>query len=107
MTDRELLKQALEALKLYETDVDRPHKVGLLQVQEAIAALEQELEQPTVKQLVDEQVEAFREGILYAAKKYAATGNELFTGNDVVMFLEMEVCELEDDEIKEHLGVKK
>ncbi len=57
--------------------------------------------------IVDTVTEAFREGILYAAKKYAATGNELFIGNDVAMFLEMEVCELSDDEIKEHLGVKK
>jgi hypothetical protein len=57
--------------------------------------------------IADTVTEAFIEGILYAAKKYAATGNELFTGNDVAMFLEMEVCELEDDEIKEHLGVKK
>jgi len=44
--------------------------------------------------------EAFRAGILYSAKKYAAVGNDRFTGNDVSMFLEMEADELSDDEIK-------
>ncbi len=50
--------------------------------------------------------EAFRAGILYSAKKYAAVGDDRFTGNDVSMFLEMEADELLDDEIKEHFGVE-
>ncbi len=50
--------------------------------------------------------EAFRAGILYSAKKYAAVGDDRFTGNDVAMFLEMEACELSDEDIKQHFGVK-
>ena len=50
--------------------------------------------------------EAFRAGMLYSAKKYAAVGEDRFTGNDVVLFLEMEAGELTDDEIKEHFGVE-
>ena len=49
--------------------------------------------------------EAFRAGMLYSAKKYADEGSEHFTGNDVAMFLEMEACELSDEDIKEHFGV--
>jgi hypothetical protein len=50
--------------------------------------------------------EAFRAGMLYSAKKYADEGSEHFTGNDVAMFLEMEACELSDEDIKEHFGVE-
>jgi hypothetical protein len=49
--------------------------------------------------------EAFRAGMLYSAKKYADKGSEHFTGNDVAMFLEMEACELSDEDIKQHFGV--
>ena len=49
--------------------------------------------------------EAFRAGMMYSAKKYADEGSEHFTGNDVAMFLEMEACELSDEDIKEHFGV--
>jgi hypothetical protein len=54
---------AFDALKLYETDVERPHKADLLQVLEAMAALEQALQQKTadrhiklvpIRQLFDE-----------------------------------------------------
>ena len=50
--------------------------------------------------------EAFRAGMLYSAKKYADEGSEHFTGNDVAMFLEMEACELSDEDIKQHFGVE-
>jgi hypothetical protein len=50
--------------------------------------------------------EAFRAGMLYSAKKYADEGSEHFTGNDVAMFLEMESCELSDEDIKQHFGVE-
>ena len=50
--------------------------------------------------------EAFRAGMLYSAKKYTVVGDEQFTGNDVAMFLEMEACELSDEDIKEHFGVE-
>ena len=50
--------------------------------------------------------EAFRAGMLYSAKKYAAVCEDRFTGNDVAMFLEMEACELSDEDIKEHFGVE-
>jgi len=50
--------------------------------------------------------EAFRAGMLYSAKKYADKGSEHFTGNDVAMFLEMEACELSDEDIKQHFGVE-
>ena len=43
--------------------------------------------------------EAFRAGMLYSAKKYAAVCEDRFTGNDVAMFLEMEACELSDEDI--------
>ena len=46
--------------------------------------------------------QAFRAGILYAAKKYE-NKEDYFTGNDVAMFLEMEVFELWDEEIQQHL----
>ena len=49
--------------------------------------------------------EAFRSGMLYSAKKYKAVSDEQFTGNDVAMFLEMEACELSDENIKQHFGV--
>lgn len=47
----------------------------------------------------DEQANAFRAGVLYAAKKYAAVSEDTFTGNDVSMFLEMEEAELSDEDI--------
>ena len=50
--------------------------------------------------------EAFRAGMLYSAKKYAAVCEDRFTGNDVAMFLEMEACELSDEDIKQHFGVE-
>jgi hypothetical protein len=50
--------------------------------------------------------EAFRSGMLYSAKKYKAVSDEQFTGNDVAMFLEMEACELSDEDIREHFGVE-
>jgi hypothetical protein len=50
--------------------------------------------------------EAFRSGMLYSAKKYAAVGDEKFTGNDVAMFLEMEACELSDEDINQHFEIK-
>ena len=50
--------------------------------------------------------EAFRAGMLYSAKKYAAVCEDRFTGNDVAMFLEMEACELSDQDIKQHFGVE-
>jgi hypothetical protein len=50
--------------------------------------------------------EAFRSGMLYSAKKYKAVSDEQFTGNDVAMFLEMEACELSDEDIKQHFGVE-
>jgi hypothetical protein len=50
--------------------------------------------------------EAFRAGMMYSAKKYADEGSEHFTGNDVAMFLEMEACELSDEDIKQHFGVE-
>ena len=50
--------------------------------------------------------EAFRAGMLYSAKKYAAVGDERFIGNDVALFLEMEAYELSDDDIKQHFGIK-
>ena len=50
--------------------------------------------------------EAFRAGMLYSAKKYAAVCEDRFTGNDVAMFLEMEACELSDEDIKHHFGVE-
>ena len=46
-----------------------------------------------------DQASAFRAGILYAAKKYADVAEDVFTGNDVNMFLEMEEAELSDEEI--------
>ena len=51
--------------------------------------------------------EAFRAGMFYSAKKYAAVSKERFTDNDVALFLEMEADELSDDEIKEHFGVER
>jgi hypothetical protein len=50
--------------------------------------------------------EAFRDGILYSAKKYRCVGYERFTGNDVALFLEMESCEVSDDDILEHFEVE-
>lgn len=47
----------------------------------------------------DEQANAFRAGVLYAAKKYAEVSQDMFTGNDVSMFLEMEEAELSDEDI--------
>jgi hypothetical protein len=47
----------------------------------------------------DEQANAFRAGVLYAAKKYAGVSQDTFTGNDVSMFLEMEEAELSDEDI--------
>jgi len=47
----------------------------------------------------DEQANAFRAGVLYAAKKYAEVSQDRFTGNDVSMFLEMEEAELSDEDI--------
>ena len=47
----------------------------------------------------DEQANAFRAGVLYAAKKYAEVSEDRFTGNDVSMFLEMEEAELSDEDI--------
>jgi hypothetical protein len=44
--------------------------------------------------------------MLYSAKKYAAVCEDRFTGNDVAMFLEMEACELSDEDIKQHFGVE-
>lgn len=47
----------------------------------------------------DQQSNAFRAGVLYAAKKYAEVSQDMFTGNDVSMFLEMEEAELSDEDI--------
>jgi len=47
----------------------------------------------------DEQANAFRAGVLYAAKKYAEVSQNMFTGTDVSMFLEMEEAELSDEDI--------
>jgi hypothetical protein len=47
----------------------------------------------------DEQANAFRAGVLYAAKKYAKVSEDRFTGNDVSMFLEMNEAELSDEDI--------
>jgi len=49
--------------------------------------------------------EAFRDGIIYSAKKYWHVGDERFTGNDIALFLEMESCEVSDDDILENFGV--
>lgn len=43
--------------------------------------------------------DAFRAGIVYSAEKYENTGDERFTGNDVSLFLEMESCEISDEDI--------
>lgn len=47
----------------------------------------------------------FRAGIMYSAKKYryATVARELFTGNDVALFLEMEACEISNDTITKFL----
>jgi hypothetical protein len=43
--------------------------------------------------------EAFRAGVRYSAQKYRYVGDGRFSGNDVALFLEMEACELSDDDI--------
>ncbi len=50
--------------------------------------------------------EAFRAGVMYAAKKYEEVKDDRFTGNDVAMFLEMEAGELSDDDIQKHFGIE-
>ncbi len=50
--------------------------------------------------------EAFRAGLMYASKKYEEVKDDRFTGNDVSMFLEMEACELSDDDIQKHFGIE-
>jgi len=44
-------------------------------------------------------ISAFRQGLLYASKKYDIEFVGTFTANDVRIFLEMEDAELEDYEI--------
>jgi hypothetical protein len=47
----------------------------------------------------DNPITAFRQGLLYASKKYDIEFAGTFTANDVRIFLEMEDAELEDHEI--------
>ena len=49
--------------------------------------------------------EAFRAGVRYSAQKYTTVATERFTGNDVVLFLDIEACEISNDDIIKHLEV--
>ena len=89
--ERKLLIQLMSYVNLGHLKIaesDGSIEETLFEVQELLAQSEQE-----------QLSEAFRSGMLYSAKKYAATGSERFTGNDIAMFLEMESCELSDDDI--------
>ena len=88
---RKLLKQLMSYVNLGHLKIiesDGSIEETLFEVQELLAQSEQE-----------QLSEAFRSGMLYSAKKYASAGSERFTGNDIAMFLEMESCELSDDDI--------
>jgi len=89
--ERVLLKELMSYvnlghLKIVESDGS---------IEETLFEIQELLAQPKQEQLS----EVFRSGMLYSAKKYAATGSERFTGNDIAMFLEMESCELSDGDI--------
>ena len=84
--------------------IDMAREAGIIDFRDAfsedhVQAVLQDLKAFEALARADEQANAFRAGVLYAAKKYAEVSEDRFTGNDVSMFLEMEEAELSDEDI--------